>query len=312
AISTPPPTAVNALDVALQAQVATGSSAAGPIRWDLGNGAFAEGEDAGASYGPGRYWATASAVDQNGLPATDKVEIAVSRDGAVPPLCAATVDPTFANASSADGGRASVEWIAWRAPGTKKIASVTWSIDGVAFGAGEVNQLYSTAGWRRGTLTVTDEDGLRCTDQVAMLVITSPPTAGDLPPRILDPGVSGPINCRDPYVGRPPMASGIGPLRWSALDPSQPVSVDDAGTMTWTPAVLPDVNEVTYTLRVANAAGSDQLAVKVPYECKRDAALKTCGCAEGGGAPAAAGLALLALWAASRRRSAVRARARRP
>src|SRR6185369_10789902 len=107
-----PPSGVNALEVTLQAQAATGSSAVGPIRWDLGNGAFAEGPDVSASYAPGRYWATAAAVDQNGLPATDKVEIAVLRDDQVPPSCAATVDPTFAN--GADGGRATVDWIAWR------------------------------------------------------------------------------------------------------------------------------------------------------------------------------------------------------
>jgi len=311
-ILTPPPSGVNALDVALQAEVDGGSSAAGPIRWDLGNGAFAEGPDAGASYGPGRYWATASAVDQNGLPATDKVEIAVAQDDRVPPFCAATVDPTFVNASGADGGRASVDWIAWRAPGTKPIASVTWSIDGVAFGAGEVNQQYSTAGWRRGTLTVTDEDGLQCTDQVAMLVVSGSANVAELPPRILDPGVSGPIDCSAPYVGRPPIASGTGPLRWSKVDSSQEVSVDGAGTMTWTPVVIPDLDQVTYTLRVSNTAGFDQVAVKVPYQCKRDVLLKTCGCGEGGGAPAVVGLALLALWAASRRRSAAPARGRRP
>lgn len=303
-ILTPPPSGVNALDITLQAQVDAGSSPVGPIRWDLGNGAFAEGERADASYAPGRYWATAAAVDQNGLPATDKVEVAVARDDRVPPSCAATVDPPFASTAGADGGRATVDWIAWRAPGTGKIASVSWSIDGVSYAGGVVTQLYSTTGWHRGTLTVTGEDGLRCTDQVAMLVVDGiSPTPG-LPPRILDPGVSGPINCKDAYVGRAPIASGTGPLRWSKVDSSQPVTLDDAGVMTWTPVVIPNLDHVAYTLRVSNAAGFDQLAVSVPYDCKRDVALSTCGCGEGGGgAPAVAGLALLALWAASRRRS---------
>jgi hypothetical protein len=202
-ILSPPQTGVNALDVALQAQSEDGLVPTGPIRWDLGNGAYAEGGDAGASYLPGRYWATASTVDSNGLPATDKVEIAVARDGRVPPLCAATVDPTVVNAAGADGGRATVDWIAWRAPGTKKIASVSWKIDGVAYATGVVSLQYSTAGWRRGYLTVTDEDGLKCRDSVAVLVLNTAATAPAIPPRILDPGVSGPINCRDPYAGRP-------------------------------------------------------------------------------------------------------------
>jgi len=73
--------------------------------------------------------------------------------------------------------------------------------------------------------------------------------------------------------------------------------------------VVPDLDHVTYTLQVTNAAGVDRMAVNVPYTCKRDVSLSTCGCGEGGGAPAVAGLLLLAFWAASRRRrAAVRAR----
>jgi hypothetical protein len=81
--------------------------------------------------------------------------------------------------------------------------------------------------------------------------------------------------------------------------------------MTWTPEVIPDIDHVDYILQVSNAAGTDRLEVTVPYECKRDVTLTTCGCGQGSGGPAVAGLALLSLLAAARRRPAVQVRARR-
>ncbi|HEY8206292.1 MAG TPA: putative Ig domain-containing protein [Myxococcaceae bacterium] len=314
AILTLPPSGMNSLNVVLDAQSTDGSAATGPIRWDLGNGASAQGPSAGATYGPGRYWATATTVDPNGLMAMDKVEIAVAGDDRVPPLCAASADPPVAFATPANGGQVNVDWIAWRTPGTRKLASVLWTIDGVSSTQGVVSRPYSSTGWHHGSLTVTDEDGLTCTDSVSVLVLNSVTTTPAIPPRILDPGVAGPIDCKVDYAGRAALASGQGPLTWSLANPQVPLSIDGGtGAVTWTPTVLTGTDQVTYVLQVSGPTGTDRADVVIPYACKAPGTLgTTCGCGETGGGTAIAGLALLVLWAAARRRSAVLVRVRRP
>ena len=292
------------LETALHTIVTSGDSPAGTVHWDLGNGAFETGASVIGSYRPGRTWATAMVVDDDGLPATDKVEIAVTRSGKVPPFCVAAVDPPVAVIPAA--GRAQVDWIGWRSPGSKPLTSVSWSIEGVVSAGGAVPGLYSTAGWRRGVLTVIDEDGLTCTDSVALLVLDAASTAQPtVPPHILDTGVKGAIDCAAEYTGREALASGTGPLSWFISNASQTdLDIDPStGVVTWGKHAIAGLGQVSYTLVVQGPDASDLASVTIPYTCGDRADLGTrCGCGAAGGGPAFAGLLLLLLRARRSRR----------
>ncbi|HVE86679.1 MAG TPA: hypothetical protein VND93_27665, partial [Myxococcales bacterium] len=303
-IQTGPLEARDGLDVALVAAVQNGSSQAVAAQWSLGNGSGADGASANATYLPGRYWATASAVDSNGLPATDKVEIAVSRDDKVPPHCLAAADPVVAFIGS--GTSVKVDWVGIVSPGSRPLTSVAWNIDGTPSLTAATSRTYPVTGWHHGALTVVDEEGLRCTDTVAVLVVGPGDTVASAPPRILDPGLNGTSVCGQEYTGRAALASGSGPLTWSLPSSAQGMAVDTAtGVLHWTPPPVSGVDHSTYALQVQGPSGTDKVSVDLPYSCPDDLSFKTlCGCGAGGGEAAAAGLIALGLWA-------LRARARR-
>jgi hypothetical protein len=319
-IQTPSQLGDEALDAALSATVMPGTGTPGEVFWELGNGSVAIGSSVTGRYEAGRTWATATVVDGLGLPSTDKVEIAVRRSGRMPPFCAATADPPAAFLADATAS-VNVQWIGFRTPGSDAIASASWVIDGQPVSAGQTQIAYGVAeaGWHHGALTVVDQNGLQCTDSLWVLV-GAPGGGGVVPPRILESGAGGPMQCNSPYTARAPIALGSGPLVWSLDATASPagMTVDAAtGVVTWNPDPL-TATEISYVLVATTPGGaaSDSVTITLPYHCE-SVSLGTCGgcgagtgTGRGAGAPAVGLLLGLALWVMrrgqeSRRRVAV-------
>ncbi|HEY8206293.1 MAG TPA: PKD domain-containing protein, partial [Myxococcaceae bacterium] len=171
----------NSVSATLSAQVtvAAGQSVAA-YRWNLGDGTNVSGTlgagqpvpDVPVSYGPGRWFPQLLVVDGTGLPATDKVEVVVSKDGAPPPDCLATIEPTAVFLSSAApvlGAR----FRAFQLPTGAPLEDTDWRVDGQdqPHDQAVIPQTYDAGGWHHGELTVRDENGLRCRDSVDLPVL---------------------------------------------------------------------------------------------------------------------------------------------
>jgi MYXO-CTERM domain-containing protein len=160
-----------------------------------------------------------------------------------------------------------------------------------------------------GRLTVTDGQGLTCTDSVSAVGLG---VGGTIPPMIVStPTATSGASCGVPYT-YVPVAAGPGPLTWSlsrtdgaALPPSV-VFDSSTGSITWTPHPG-DVGAIPLRLTASNGSSVDSQLLNLDVSCGPPMDLGVgCACSTGtGGSGAAALLALLALARALRvRRSA--------
>ncbi|HZN95822.1 MAG TPA: PKD domain-containing protein, partial [Myxococcales bacterium] len=298
------------LDATLSAEVTQGTGPSPGLvafRWDLGDGTSHSGTlaagqtvpDAPAGYGPGRYFAQLLVLDGNGMTASDKVEVVVTRGDEQPPDCLATVEPT-ALFLSGNIGRAAFR--AFQLPGTARLIDPVWTIDGQPSSGPVAGQTYDAGGWHDGALVVRDEAGLLCKDQLELAVIPSPSTL-NLPPRIIHPG-GGTATCGKALEGEAPVVAdpaGLG-VTWSLAVASPGGAVDSEGRLSWTPPAASSAPG-SFVLVATGAAGSDRQAISVPVECPDSRELgTTCGgCGAGGGSPLLA-LAASGLLARARRR----------
>lgn len=278
-----------------------GPSPIAEYRWDLGNGSTATTPTASATYSPGRYHAMLMVVDSAGLPAWDKIEIVVTRDGAEPPECTAAVDPP------AGVVPLGAVWTAWAAASSDAITRTTWTLGETDTSTEAViPRSYTTPGWYTGKLVVEDSQGLTCSDRVVATAIAQP---GTLPPRIISqPALAASCGTAYEYsTTKKAVALGTGPLRWSAPQAPDGFVIDPStGAISWTPQ--PPQGEVSLVLRVEGAAGSDEQLFSVKVSCPGGLDFATtCGCGSSGGGLAFTALGVLA--AAFMRRSR-RSRAR--
>ncbi|MHB8875916.1 MAG: PKD domain-containing protein [Myxococcaceae bacterium] len=271
-------------------------------RWD-----FADAVGAGASvtrvFAPGRYRVHLTAVDRNGLTGTDSVEISVARTGgAQPPQCQAQLSPPSGMAPL------KVNHLASARASTGQIASVLQSFgDGGSSDRIEVELRYDAAGRYPVKLTVTDDQGLVCHDSVEAVAIGAD---GAVPPRILSLAPTTAVTCGQTYV-YPAAAAGSAPFLWSlaggdgAAIPDR-MTIDEAGMLTWLPTSN-DTGVKRVTVRVSNAAGSDEQRVEIEVGCGEPAHFAVgCGCGSSDPvAPLLAGLFVLAWYTAGRRRRSV-------
>ena len=296
------------LSTTLEANVSPGSSpTVVAYRWDLGGGTdpISGTLDGGAvpgvpvTYGPGRYFPRLMVVDGNGLVATDKAEVVVSKEGAPPPDCLATLEPTVLVLSTlATGARFRAFQVATGA----RLRETDWRIDGQDQPQDQavVGMAFDAGGWHHGELSVRDEDGLYCRDGVDLAVIGSA-SGNPIPPRIVDPG-NGAATCGQGYDGGVPVASdpiGLG-VTWTLENGPPGATMDGQGRLSWTPPPA-STDPGHFTVRATSSAGSDVATATVTVECE-GRTLKTCGCGAEGGLSALAALFALGAWGRRRAR----------
>lgn len=262
--------------------------------WDFGDSS-ASGPSVSHVFSPGRYRVRLTAVDTNGNWGQDWIDVGVSGGGDEPPNCRVTLAPPsglsplsvvhLLSASDSDGDLQQAQLTFF--DGTRSPTEVTR-----VYGPGRF----------RVSLAATDDRGLTCYDNVEVITVGA---SGAIPPRIASlPSGAGSCGVPYRYSETGPVASGTAPFSWSVAPAgSEPLperlAVDAAtGAIAFVPSRQGGATQ-RFTLRVENAAGSDEQRVEVEVACAGAIEVPlNCGCSS---AQALAGVALVVALARRRR-----------
>jgi len=284
----------DALDVTFSCDCTQGSSPLIGYWWDFGDGTRTSEQAPVHRFGPGRFHVRLVVIDSGGLTASDEHEIAVAQGPRQPPECAAYVTPP-AQSAPVD---ATFEARASSSAGT--IASYGWTFrDGTTASTSRVSRQYATAYEELATLTVRDDAGLACVDQVELHALAGRGRA----PRIVQAVLPAQARCGVALGASALAASGDMPLAWLLASGPEGVAVDPAtGAVSWTPTSA-QVGIQSIAVEVRNGAGADRRDLSVEVICEEAKDLTVvCGCDSGAGGSALSAILLLAL-ARLRRRS---------
>jgi hypothetical protein len=269
--------------------------------WSLGDGTTASSATAADTYAPGRYHVTLTVVDADGVPAWDKVEIAVSQGSRQPPECLASADPPAGLIPL------TTTWTGFFASTQGTIVSHQWTFgpaDTVT--APMVMRQYTAPGNYPGELTAVDDMGLQCSDSVTVTALSS---KGSVPPTIIS-SPSTTAECDSPYqysTSGAAAAQGSPTITWATGSGSpQGFTINPTtGAVSWTPEGSQGGTQ-NIVIVATNAAGSNQQTYSVNVSCPNEVKLKYgCGCGSAEGGPLAGIIGLL--LAARRRRRSLRA-----
>lgn len=249
-----------------------GSTPIAAYRWDFGDGQLAFGPTSSHTYSPGRYRARLTVVDQSGLGTHDEVEIVVSQGDRLPPTCRAYATPTAGEAPLA------VRFGALFFSEAGTISDVRWSFGTeVVSGMAAVDRRYELPGRYLAQLTITDDAGLTCQDELVIHALG--------PDRTVSPDiVSAPrktAQCGVPYLYSDEglAAEGSGPLIWAAATAPSGMTLDHSGAIQWTPH-REQAGLHRVVLEVRNGAGVDLQEFDIEVVCGSPRVLVVgCGCA---------------------------------
>jgi len=275
------------------------------VRWDFGDGTAAGGEDVSHRFSRGVWQVRLTAVDAEGLAATDRVTV-VAGDTNGPALRAYAVPGSdqvrlLAELDDADG----------------RVATVSWRVNTGARPDGtDVTVDVATFGVIVATCLARDAEGRELARDEVVVTLADAPDR--VPPRIvsLPPGPvgDGPFRYQAAATGSPPLV-------WSLVE-AQPNTVPadleadpDAGLLAWAEPDA-DLLPLRLLLRVDNSAGYDEQGVLLERRAspgdpsggvaRAEAARMDAGCAcragPGGPPPWPWLLPAAALWAWRRRR----------
>ena len=173
----------------------------------------------------------------------------------------------------------------------------------------EAVKTYATAGTYPVKLTVTDDQGLTCRDNIEVIAVAAD---GSLAPRFFSAAPTK-ASCRGPLLYQP-IAAGTAPISWSlraAAGSELPkgMTVDAAtGAVAFSPDVTASKAEKA-VLIATNAAGTAEQLLELEVDCAPQPKYGVgCACGSGPGTAAIWALLLLALGFQQRRRLSAPAR----